>query len=120
MIIAPFFSGSPDTSNDGEQSKNFFAGVRAIRHAPMYLAHVPGNIKDTSRADLSPVNQPLIDQAIEALCAKGCRAVWADIDALEVGEDLPETAGLTEREVGYVVEELKAIMAVYEGSCAAS
>lgn len=65
------------------------------------------------------VNHRLIEQSVENLCKKGCRAVWADIDALEAGRRLPETAGLTEAERAMVVRELKAVMAVYEGSCVA-
>jgi hypothetical protein len=53
------------------------------------------------------------------LCHKGCRAVWSDIDALEAGESLPETAGLDEAERAAVVVELKSIMSVYQGSCVA-
>ena len=65
------------------------------------------------------MNQRLIEQSVENLCKKGCRAVWADIDALEAGRRLPETAGLSHAERKVVVEELKSVMAVYEGSCAA-
>jgi hypothetical protein len=45
--------------------------------------------------------------------------VWADIDALEAGRRLPETAGLSAAERRAVLDELKAVMAVYEGACAA-
>lgn len=54
---------------------------------------------------------------MENLCHKGCRAVWSDINALESGESLPEVAGLSPREIREVVRELKAVMAVYEGTC---
>lgn len=60
----------------------------------------------------------LVEQCVETLCRKGCRAVWTDIDALEAGESLPEVKGLSESEVRAVVGELKAVMAVYQGSCA--
>jgi len=60
-----------------------------------------------------------IEQSVENVCKKGCRSVWADIDALESGRRLPETAGLSATERRAVLEELKAIMAVYEGTCAA-
>jgi len=63
------------------------------------------------------LNHRLVEQCVEKLCHKGCRAVWADIDALEAGEVLPEVRGLSRAEVRAVVGELKAIMAVYEGSC---
>ncbi len=60
-----------------------------------------------------------IEQSVENVCKKGCKSVWADIDALEEGRRLPETAGLNEGERQAVLAELKAIMAVYEGTCAA-
>ena len=58
-----------------------------------------------------------IEQCVERLCEKGCRAVWADIAALEAGEPLAETRHLDAQEVGAVVSELREIMAVYAGSC---
>lgn len=66
------------------------------------------------------LNKRLIEQSVENLCRKGCKAVWADIDALEAGRRLPETAGLSAAERQRVIDELKAVMAVYEGSCAAT
>jgi hypothetical protein len=60
-----------------------------------------------------------IEQSVENVCKKGCRSVWADIDALEAGKRLPETAGLSAAERRAVLDELKNIMAVYEGTCAA-
>lgn len=59
----------------------------------------------------------LVEQCVEKLCRKGCRAVWADIDALEAGKALPEVRGLSATEVRAVVGELKSVMAVYENSC---
>jgi hypothetical protein len=58
-----------------------------------------------------------VEHSIELLCHKGCQSVWGVIDALEQGEELEETRGLTADEVVEVVTELKQIMAVYEGSC---
>lgn len=45
--------------------------------------------------------------------------MWADIDTLETGGRLPETDGLSQAEVQAVVRELKQVMSVYEGTCAA-
>ena len=59
--------------------------------------------------DTKPL-QPII----EALCAKGCRQVWRDIQALEHGETLAETRGLNAVELDQVLRELKEIMAVYD------
>ena len=53
---------------------------------------------------------------IEALCAKGCRQVWREIQALEAGNPPQEARGLTDAELDQVLTELKAIMAVYD-SC---
>ena len=64
------------------------------------------------------MNQRLVEQSVERLCHKGCRAVWADIRALEAGTTLPETDGLSASEIQGVIAELKSIMSVYEGSCA--
>lgn len=61
-----------------------------------------------------------VEHSVEQLCQKGCQAVWKDIEALERGELLPETRGLSSAEVCVVVDELKAIMAVYEGTCSVS
>ncbi|MBF0255785.1 MAG: hypothetical protein HQL47_04860 [Gammaproteobacteria bacterium] len=58
-----------------------------------------------------------VEHSIELLCHKGCKAVWGVIAALEQGQTLAETQGLSPEEVCEVVTELKQIMAVYEGSC---
>ena len=58
-----------------------------------------------------------IEDCIEAVCNKGCRAVWADIRALEQGKKLAETAGLAPEEARVVLRELKQIMAPYTGRC---
>ncbi|MDJ0739574.1 MAG: hypothetical protein QNJ91_07640 [Gammaproteobacteria bacterium] len=65
------------------------------------------------------LDQRRIEQCVEALCHKGCQAVWADINALESGKPLPEVDGLSNTEVRAVVRELRAVMAVYRGNCAA-
>ena len=60
---------------------------------------------------------PAVEHSIELLCHKGCRQVWREIDALERGEDLPETAELNDEEKAVVLQELKNIMAVYGDRC---
>ena len=65
------------------------------------------------------MNHRLVEQCVENLCRKGCRAVWSDLDALEEGEVVPEVGGLSSAEVTAVVTELRAVMAVYEGTCVA-
>ena len=58
-----------------------------------------------------------VEHAIEVLCHKGCRQVWREIVALERGEVLPETEGLSAKEQRLVLQELKSIMAVYGDRC---
>jgi len=58
-----------------------------------------------------------VEHAVELLCHRGCRAVWAVIRALEHGDTLPETADLSAAEVSAVVSELKTIMSVYADNC---
>ena len=65
------------------------------------------------------MNHRLVERSVEKLCRKGCRAVWADIDALEAGARPVEVEGLSEPEVNAVITELRAVMAVYEGTCVA-
>jgi hypothetical protein len=65
------------------------------------------------------VDRRSVERCVENLCQKGCRAVWADIDTLEAGRRLPEVEGLSRAEVQAVIRELKQVMSVYEGSCAA-
>ncbi len=65
------------------------------------------------------MNHRLVEQCVEKMCHKGCRAVWSDIDALEAGKRLAEVEGLSKAEVHAVIAELKSIMAVYQGTCAA-
>ena len=63
------------------------------------------------------LDQHRVEHCVEALCQKGCRQVWGDIEALESGRSLPETDGMTPSEVAAVLHELKHVMAVYEGTC---
>lgn len=70
-----------------------------------------------SETGCATLNHRLVEQCVETLCRKGCRAVWACIDTLEAGRSLPEMRGLSDTEVGAVLRELRSVMAVYEGSC---
>ncbi len=63
------------------------------------------------------MKQNPVDQAVETLCLKGCKALWADIAFMEKGGVLPELANLDEAQRREVLAEIKSIMAVYEGSC---
>ena len=50
---------------------------------------------------------------VDSVCALGCDRVNQIIDALEAGEDVEETAGLSRSQQRQVLEELRAIMSVY-------
>jgi hypothetical protein len=60
-----------------------------------------------------------VARCIETLCHKGCKEVTQIILALERGDPLEEVRDLSEEERQAVLDELKAIMAVYGegGSC---
>jgi len=63
------------------------------------------------------MNDKSVDQAVEALCLKGCKALWTEIERMEGGEILPELRSLDETQRRQVLAEIKSIMAVYKGSC---
>ena len=60
-----------------------------------------------------------VEKCVENMCHKGCKALWADIEALQSGVTLPEVESLSVVEREEVLVELKAIMDVYAstGSC---
>lgn len=60
-----------------------------------------------------------VELVLENLCGQGCKAVWGIIASLESGHALPQTDGLSEGELETLLAELKAIMAVYAGTCGA-
>ncbi len=61
---------------------------------------------------------PSREQALESLCAKGCRQVWRAIERLQQGEILREVQCLSSADRLWVLGELQQIMAVYAGRCA--
>jgi hypothetical protein len=63
------------------------------------------------------MKQNSVDHAVEALCQKGCKALWTDISLMEDGKILRELEGLDKDQRKQVLLEIKTIMAVYEGSC---
>lgn len=63
------------------------------------------------------MRQQHIDNCLEALCSKGCSAVWNHIAMLEAGKNLPETQKLSIAERQEVLLQLKLVMLVYQGSC---
>ena len=58
-----------------------------------------------------------IDDCIEAICNKGCRAVRSDIRLLQHGGCTPELEGFGEVDRQLVLKELQTIMEVYGDSC---
>ena len=55
-----------------------------------------------------------LHQCIDAICTCGCDAVRATIQAMESGQEIAQTATLTESQRQIVLSELKAVMAVYD------
>ncbi len=58
-----------------------------------------------------------IDEGVERLCRKGCKALWAEIERMDRGRFPPELDGLDAEERAEVLREIKSIMAVYRDSC---
>ena len=63
------------------------------------------------------VNNLKVEQCVESLCQNGCAAVRATITAIETGAAISQTRGMNEEERSVVLEELKAIMSVYDRPC---
>lgn len=55
-----------------------------------------------------------VTECVETLCEAGCDAVRATIKAMEAGHEVAQTTGLSGEQQDRVLEELKAIMAVYD------
>ncbi|HEY9149138.1 MAG TPA: hypothetical protein VIQ22_09000 [Gammaproteobacteria bacterium] len=55
-----------------------------------------------------------VSQCIEVLCQCGCEAVRATISAMESGAVVPQVQSLTEEQRRMVLDELRAVMAVYD------
>ncbi|MGM0593578.1 MAG: hypothetical protein ACQETD_03485 [Pseudomonadota bacterium] len=55
-----------------------------------------------------------VSQCVENLCQCGCEAVRATISAIESGAAVPQVQTLSEEERRMVLNELKAVMAVYD------
>jgi len=55
-----------------------------------------------------------INPCVEAVCRLGCDAVRATISALEAGQPVAQVQGLDAEQRRCVLEELRAIMAVYD------
>ena len=55
-----------------------------------------------------------INQRIEAMCQHGCQAVRSYIQAMESGLSLTQLEDITPQQRIQILDELKAIMAVYD------
>lgn len=73
-------------------------------------------MQDGYRTDMSQ-QKNTIEACVVTLCEQGCNRVNASISALRNGENIPEVAGLSAADRQVVLQELVAIMAVYDGSC---
>lgn len=60
------------------------------------------------------MNDTQIAQCIEILCQCGCSEVRAVIKRIEANQSVAQLEGFTVQERRLVMEELKAIMAVYD------
>lgn len=58
-----------------------------------------------------------VEDCVEAVCNKGCKAVRADMAMLQQGLCTPELEGLSEADRRRVMQELQAIMDVYGEGC---
>lgn len=55
-----------------------------------------------------------LQHIIEQICASGCDRVYEIIDTLEQHQHIDQTRELNKEETTIVLQELKAIMAVYK------
>lgn len=55
-----------------------------------------------------------VNQCVDALCQCGCDAVRATISAMEIGAEIPQLQTLNSEERRVVLDELKAVMSVYD------
>lgn len=60
------------------------------------------------------MDQQKVQDCVEALCHSGCEMVRATISAMEEGQSIAQTQGLEMDEAHLVLNELKAIMSVYD------
>ena len=65
------------------------------------------------------MRQNQIETCIESLCERGCEEVRRVIGRLESGGDVPQTAPLSPAERAAVLDELRAIMSVYDARATA-
>ncbi len=63
------------------------------------------------------VDRLKIEQCVESLCQNGCAAVYATITAMEKNLDGVPLPGLSTEEKQMVLQELQAIMSVYDQPC---
>ena len=63
------------------------------------------------------LRESLLEERIERLCQRGCRAVYRALDVLRQGVAIEETRGLNDMEIDALVKELESVMAVYDQPC---
>ncbi len=64
---------------------------------------------------MSHTTENSVDACVEAICNQGCQQVLHHIQELEQGTLSPLSAHLTPQQHHQLLDELKAIMAVYGG-----
>ncbi len=74
----------------------------------------PATIFPSSNHQAQPMDTKQLNQCVDALCQCGCDAVRATIEAMEAGADIPQLQTLGEEERQVVLDELKAVMSVYD------
>ena len=80
------------------------SAVRFRPRPPFFLPNAAAGI----------LNSDQVSQCIDALCQCGCDAVRATITAMESGLVVPQVETLSKEDRQRVLNELKAVMAVYD------
>lgn len=62
-------------------------------------------------------HQSVVEDYVELLCEQGCMKVSGYIEALQHNQAIPELAELSQAERMAVLDELVAVMSVYQGKC---
>jgi hypothetical protein len=111
----PMHSGSAKTKT--VQQASFRHGAAVTGRVSIARSEPPPSTRERAAIDQRMLPIERVDACVEAICRKGCRAVRDAIELLDRGCVVTETANLSKQEVGRVLEEIKAIMAVYERPC---
>jgi hypothetical protein len=64
----------------------------------------------------TPMNATKVNHCVEDLCLQGCTLVRRFIDDLQAGRPVPGSEDLGEEERQALLQELRSIMSVYDGT----